>query len=280
MQNIKSISIMKKRAQAFKAQGKRIALVPTMGYLHEGHLSLIDLAKEKADVVIVSVFVNPKQFGPGEGFERYPRDFKRDAKQCEARGVTILFAPEIEAFYPQDFSTYVRETQVSSVLCGISRPDHFQGVGTVITKLFHIIDPDLAVLGQKDAQQAAMIKRIVKDLNLSIDIEIGATVRELDGLAMSSRNRYLSPSQRKEAAKIYKSFKKAKTLIAEGITYTDRILGEVTQILSSSTSIRIIYVAIVDRETLKPLREIIPGKALLAVAVWLNEVRLIDNTEL
>jgi pantoate--beta-alanine ligase len=280
MQIIQSIAEMQSAAIALRTQGKLLGLVPTMGALHEGHLRLIDAAKEKADVVIVSIFVNPTQFGPSEDFSKYPRTFEADAKLCEGRGADVVFAPKREDIYPASYSTYVAEERLSKGLCGISRPGHFRGVCTVVNILFNITRPDVAVFGRKDAQQAAIIQKMVTDLVLPVEVLVVATVREPDGLAMSSRNRYLTEDQRGEARKIYQALREGKRLVEEGIRSVDRVLAEVTHILSQSRRLRVIYVALVDAETMAPLREVEPGKGLLAVAVWLNDIRLIDNLEM
>ncbi|MGA2052646.1 MAG: pantoate--beta-alanine ligase [Opitutales bacterium] len=279
MQIIQTIPEMQSLAIALRTQGKLIGLVPTMGALHEGHLKLIDAAKEKADVVIVSIFVNPAQFGPSEDFTKYPRTFEADVAACEGRGADIIFAPKKEMIYPPGYSTYVTEERLSKGLCGISRPGHFRGVCTVVNILFNITRPDLAVFGRKDAQQAAIIQKMVTDLVLPVEVLVVPTVREADGMAMSSRNRYLSEEQRVEARKINQALREGKRMVEEGVRSVDRVLAEVTHILSLSRRLRVIYVALVDRETMAPVREIEPGKGLLAVAVWLNEVRLIDNVE-
>jgi pantoate--beta-alanine ligase len=279
MQIIQTIPEMQSLAIALRTQGKLIGLVPTMGALHEGHLKLIDAAKEKADVVIVSIFVNPVQFGPSEDFTKYPRTFEADVAACEARGADIIFAPKKDQIYPPGYSTYVTEERLSKGLCGISRPGHFRGVCTVVNILFNITRPDVAVFGRKDAQQAAIIQKMVTDLVLPVEVLVVATVREADGMAMSSRNRYLSEEQRVEARKINQALREGKRMVEEGVRSVDRVLAEVTHILSLSRRLRVIYVAMVDRETMAPVREIEPGKGLLAVAVWLNEVRLIDNVE-
>jgi len=279
MQIITTINEMQALAISMRTQGKLLGLVPTMGALHEGHLTLIDVAKQKADVVIVSIFVNPTQFGPNEDFSKYPRTFETDCAACEKRGADIVFAPKKDDIYPAGYSTYVNEERVSKGLCGISRPGHFRGVCTVVNLLFNIVRPDLAVLGQKDAQQAAVIKKMVADLWLPVEIIVAPTVREEDGLAMSSRNRYLTDDQRQEAAKIYRALREGKRLIDEGIRSPDRVLAEITHVLAQSRRIRLIYVTLVDRESFLPAREVVPGKGLIAVAVWLNDVRLIDNIE-
>jgi pantoate--beta-alanine ligase len=280
MQIITSITEMQSAAIALRTQGKLIGLVPTMGALHDGHLKLIDAAKEHADVVIVSLFVNPTQFGANEDFSKYPRTFESDAAACEQRGVDIIFAPKKDDIYPPGFSTYVTEERLSKGLCGISRPGHFRGVCTVVNILFNITRPDVAVFGQKDAQQGAIIKKMVADLWLPISVIVVPTVREPDGLAMSSRNRYLTEEQRAEARKIIAALREGKRLVDEGIRSVDRVLAEVTHLLSQSRRLRVIYVALVERDTLAPAREVVPGKCLLATAVWVNDVRLIDNLEL
>jgi pantoate--beta-alanine ligase len=279
MQTITTIPEMQSLAIGLRTQGKLIGLVPTMGALHEGHLRLIDVAKEKADVVIVSIFVNPAQFGPNEDFQKYPRTFEADAAACEARGADIVFAPKGADIYPPGFSTYVSEERLSKGLCGISRPGHFRGVCTVVGLLFNITRPDFAVFGQKDAQQAAVIKKMVADLWLPVEVNVAPTVREADGLAMSSRNRYLTEEQRQEATRIYRALREGKRLVDEGIRSPDRVLAEVTHVLSQGRRVRVIYVALVDRDSFAPTREVVPGKCTILVAVWIDGIRLIDNLE-
>ncbi len=279
MQIIQTITEMQSLAISLRTQGKLISLVPTMGALHEGHLRLIDIARQRADVVIVSIFVNPTQFGPNEDFAKYPRTLETDAAACEKRGADIIFAPKKDDIYPPGYSTYVTEERLSKGLCGISRPGHFRGVSTVVNLLFNITRPDFAVFGQKDAQQVAVIKKMVADLWLPVEIVVAPIVREQDGLAMSSRNQYLSEVQRHDASTIYRALREGKRLVDEGIRSPDRVLAEITHVLSQSRRIRLIYVALVDRETFAPVREIVPGKGLIAVAVWVNDVRLIDNLE-
>ncbi len=279
MQIIPTITEMQALAISLRTQGKLIALVPTMGALHEGHLRLIDEAKQRADVVIVSIFVNPAQFGPNEDFAKYPRTFDADAAACEKRGADLIFAPKKDDIYPAGYSTYVAEERLSKGLCGISRPGHFRGVCTVVNILFNITRPDYAVFGQKDAQQVAVIKKMVADLWLPVEIVVAPTVREADGMAMSSRNQYLSEEQRADATRIYRALREGKRLVDEGIRSPDRVLAEVTHVLSQSRRIRVIYVALVDRESFVPVREVEPSKGLIAVAVWVNDIRLIDNME-
>ncbi len=280
MQIIQSIHEMQSLAISLRSQGKLLGFVPTMGCLHEGHLKLVDVARERADVVIASVFVNPTQFGPNEDFDRYPRQLESDAEMCRQRGVDILFAPKREDIYPQDFSTFVSEEKLSKGLCGVSRPGHFRGVCTIVTVLFNIVRPDVAVFGQKDAQQAAIIRKMVADLWMPVQVVVAPTVREPDGLAMSSRNRYLQPEQRADALRIYQSLMAAKKMVEDGVRSTDRVVAEITNRLAQSRRIRVIYVTIVDKDTMAPVRTIEPGKCTCALAVWVNEVRLIDNMDL
>jgi pantoate--beta-alanine ligase len=280
MQIIQSINEMQSHAISLRLSGRLIGLVPTMGCLHEGHLSLIDLAKERTDKVIVSIFVNPTQFGANEDFGQYPRVLEEDIEKCRERGADIVFNPQVEEIYPKGYSTYVTEEALSSGLCGVSRPQHFRGVTTVCLKLFNLTRPDLAVFGQKDAQQGAVIRKMVTDLNISTEILVGPTVREPDGLALSSRNRYLSEAQREEALSIYRSLNMAKEMVEGGVRSVDRVVAEVTHHLSLARRVRVIYVQLVDRDTMEPAREIIPGQQILVVAAWVDQIRLIDNLTL
>lgn len=277
MQTIQSVNEMQSHAIGLRSSGRLIGLVPTMGCLHEGHLSLIDIAKEKADKVIVSIFVNPTQFGPNEDYDRYPRMLEEDIEKCRERGADIVFNPSLSEMYPDGYSTYVNEEVISEGLCGVSRPHHFRGVTTVCLKLFNITRPDIAVFGQKDAQQCAVIRKMVNDLNIPAEVVIGPTHRDPDGLATSSRNAYLSTLQRSEALSISKSLNIAKGMIDEGTRSVDRVVAEITHHLSLSRRVRVIYVQIVDRDTMKPAREILPGKQVVTVAVWVDQTRLIDN---
>ncbi|MGE9296242.1 MAG: pantoate--beta-alanine ligase, partial [Puniceicoccales bacterium] len=242
--------------------------------------SLIDHAREKADVVVVSIFVNPTQFGPNEDFERYPRQLQNDLDACEKRGADFVFAPEKSDILPDNFSTHVEEEKCSQGLCGVSRPGHFRGVTTIVAVLFNVCRPDIAIFGQKDAQQAAVIRKMVADLHFPIDVVIAPTVRESDGLAMSSRNRYLDPGQRVDAARLHQALSTGQELVRKGTLSVDRIKAETTHILCQSRRIRIIYVEIVDRDTMKPERVVRPGQSLLTVAIWLEQTRLIDNVTL
>lgn len=277
MQILRTVSEMQALATALRSQGKIVGLVPTMGALHEGHLSLIRKAAERADAVVVSIFVNPTQFAPSEDFNKYPRELEADAAKCETAGADYVFAPANEEIYPKGYSTYITEEFVAKPLEGVSRPSHFRGVTTVVAKLFNICRPDLAVFGQKDAQQVAVIKKMVADLNFTVDIVVAETTREPDGLAMSSRNRYLTATQRQEALSISKALFKARDMVAAGERRSDRLVAEATHILSQHRRIRVIYVSLVDRDTMEPAREAAPGRTLLAVAAWVDEVRLIDN---
>lgn len=277
MQIIRSVPEMQALAEELRSKGQLIGLVPTMGALHEGHLTLIRRAAERADAVVVSIFVNPTQFAPNEDFTKYPREFEADVAKCEAAGATHVFAPSNEEIYPKGYSTYVTEEHVAKPLEGVSRPAHFRGVTTVVAKLFNICRPDLAIFGQKDAQQVAVIKKMVADLNFTVDIVVAETLREPDGLAMSSRNRYLTTTQRGEALAISRALFKARDMVAAGERRADRLVAEATHILGEFRRVRVIYVSLVNRDTMEPAREAEPGRALLAIAVWVDEVRLIDN---
>lgn len=277
MQVIKTVKEMQEAATALRNEGRKIAFVPTMGYLHAGHVSLMDKAHEHGDVVIASIFVNPTQFGPNEDLETYPRDIERDLSLCEEHKVDIVFAPPSSEMYPSDYSTFVNEEKLSQPLCGQSRPMFFRGVCTVLTKLFNIVKPNVAIFGQKDAQQVAVVKHMVRDLNFEIDIVVGETVREPDGLAMSSRNSYLKSFQRADALRIHQALLKGAAIFEGGTDSTDRILAEITHYISEIRRLRVIYVQAVDKDTMKPLRHVQKGRTLIATAVWCDEVRLIDN---
>jgi len=259
-----------------RAAGRTVGFVPTMGALHVGHVSLIQAAAERCDFVVASIFVNPTQFGPGEDFEKYPRPIEKDLAICKENGVDAVFAPSRAEMYPRRNLTWVTVEKVSEPLCGRFRPGHFRGVATVCAKLFNIVGADLAFFGQKDAQQVAVIQRMVADLNMPLEIVVCPTVREPDGLAMSSRNQYLSPQERKEATVIYRSLQRSAELIREGETDAARITGQMCGILRLVPDLRIEYVSIVDAESLEDLGQI-KGKVLVAVAGRLGSTRLIDN---
>lgn len=280
MQIIKTVEEMQSMAIRWRGKGKLLGLVPTMGALHEGHFSLMDVAREKADILIVSLFVNPTQFGPNEDYKNYPRTLEEDIRRCEERGVDIVFAPAVSDIYPPDFSTFVEETSLSAGLCGASRPGHFRGVTTIVNILFNVCRPDVAVFGQKDAQQAAVLRKMVRDLHLPIDVVTAPTMREPDGLAMSSRNSYLDSTQRRGAAKIYEALQIGERLVQNGTLSVDRVKAEVTHHLGLTHKMRIIYVEIVDKDTMVPERQVRSGHSILVVAVWLEQIRLIDNIAL
>lgn len=278
MENITTVAQMQARSDELRAQGKRIALVPTMGALHEGHLSLVKLAAQHGDVVVVSIFVNPTQFGPSEDFAKYPRELERDLQLCEQAGAAIVFAPLLEEIYPKSYSTYIVEEAVAKPLEGTTRPAHFRGVTTVVAKLFNIVMPHVSIFGQKDAQQVAVLRKMAQDLNMRVEIVTAPTLREAEGLAMSSRNRYLSSGQRIEALAISQALDKAESMVAAGERRSDRLIAEATHILSQKRRVRVIYVSVVDKNTMEPARgEAIPGQHLMAIAAWVDEVRLIDN---
>lgn len=263
--------------EAARLQDKRIGFVPTMGYFHEGHLALMRRAREENDFLVVSLFVNPTQFGPDEDYGRYPRDFERDKGLAEEEGVDLLFAPSVEDMYPEGYATYVEVTgRLTSSLCGVSRPGHFRGVTTVVAKLFNIVKPHRAYFGEKDAQQLRVIKRMVMDLNFDIEIVAVPTVREPDGLAMSSRNEYLSPEERKAALVLWRSLNLARSLVEAGERKADRIVSEMRRLIESEPLARIDYVEIVDSETLENV-DVIEGEVLVALAVYIGTTRLIDN---
>lgn len=280
MKIIESVVEMQNLAIRLRVEGHLLALVPTMGSLHEGHLSLIDTAKSRADQCIVSIFVNPTQFGPNEDYESYPRQRSEDLALCEQRGADIVFLPDPAEIYPPEFSTYVVEGRIGKDLEGISRPGHFRGVTTVVAILFNLCRPDVAVFGQKDAQQVAIIQRMTRDLRFATEIVVAPTVRESDGLAMSSRNVYLDPPERTEAAKIHVALKAGQQLVKQGITSTERVKAEVLHHLAQSRRLRVIYVEVVDRETMSPERSIRSGQSMILTAVWMDRTRLIDNLPL
>ncbi len=262
-----------------KREGRRVGFVPTMGYLHEGHLSLVRLARQRCESVVVSLFVNPTQFLPGEDFAAYPRNFGRDRDMCRDAGVDVLFHPAADEMYAADHSVIVDEQRLSAGLCGASRPGHFRGVLTVVAKLFHIVLPDVAVFGQKDAQQARLIQRMVRDLQFPVEILVGPIVREADGLAMSSRNKYLSPAERREALCLRRALDRVEALFAAGERDAARLRAAMMEIFDGTPSARVDYAAIVDDTTLEPLAEV-NRRALVALAVRIGTTRLLDNTVL
>ena len=276
MHIINSPDEMHHRSEELRLQQKRIGIVPTMGSLHEGHLSLIDHIRSTCDIIILTIFVNPIQFGPGEDFKRYPRDNDRDIQLAEDSGVHILFMPDVQAMYPKNFDTYISVDSLTGVMCGARRPGHFKGVATIVAKLFHITQPHTAVFGQKDYQQSLVIRRMTQDLNFNINILVAPIIRENDGLALSSRNVYLSSAERKEAAVLYKSLTLAKTMIEEGATNRFSLISAIEELIAGNKCIKIDYIHIGDAETLESLEEL-NGPSVIAIAAHAGKARLIDN---
>ena len=276
MQICTTISEMRSAGSAAHGAGKRLALVPTMGALHEGHLSLVRAARAKCDVVVVSIFVNPTQFGPNEDLTKYPRPFTRDCELLRNEKVDFVFAPTVEEMYPPCSATFVNVQNLSDRLCGKSRPGHFRGVTTVVSKLFNIVSPDVAFFGQKDAAQVAVIRAMVRDLNFPVEIVAGPIVREPDGLAMSSRNAYLTPQQRSQALALYRTLARVRELYDLGERDTEQLIGAGKRTFEREPAARLDYLEIVDPDTLAPLENAEPG-ALVAIAGILGTTRLIDN---
>lgn len=273
---VRTVKDMQRRADDWRKEGKTIAFVPTMGYLHEGHLSLMREGRERADIVVTSIFVNPTQFGPNEDLERYPRDFEGDEKKCREVGVDAIYYPSVEEMYPKGYQTYVNVTELSKGLCGSMRPGHFQGVATVCTKLFNAVKPHIAIFGEKDYQQLQVIRRMVKDLDMDLEIVGMPTVREPDGLAMSSRNKYLNKDERARAAYLFKSLSEARSAYEKG----ERDVGKLTEVvkegLRRADPCEIDYIEIRDAWDLIPI-ERIDRPAVIAIAVKIGSTRLIDN---
>ena len=276
MKICKTIAEMRATSRQARHEGKRLGFVPTMGALHEGHLSLVRAAKAQCDAVAVSIFVNPLQFAPTEDLAKYPRTFERDRELLEKEAVDILFAPTPEEMYPAGAVTYVTVEGLSEKLCGKSRPGHFRGVTTVVAKLFHMVEPDLAFFGQKDAAQAAIIRRMVRDLNLPIEIVVCPIVREPDGLAMSSRNAYLSPQERKSALVLHRSLTQVKKQFDQGERNASKLIEAGKRALAQEPTVRLDYLEIVDPATLDPKQEL-TSTALVAIAAHVGNTRLIGN---
>ena len=270
------IDEVRAQVKEWKKQGLSVALVPTMGYLHEGHKSLMERARKENDKVVVSIFVNPMQFGPNEDLESYPRDLDRDSKICEAAGVDLIFHPEVEEMYEPDFHAYVDMHTLPEKLCGASRPVHFRGVQTVVSKLFHIIPADRAYFGQKDAQQLAIIRRMVMDLNFDIEIIGCPIIREEDGLAKSSRNTYLSEEERKQAVILNQSLEAAMDAINAGEKDAAKVKQIIIDKLHTCPLAKIDYVEVVSFDTIQPIEKV-EGAVLIAIAVYIGTTRLIDN---
>ncbi len=276
MKIVHSIEEMRARCRAAKANEQRLGFVPTMGALHEGHLALVRAARAHCKTVAVSIFVNPAQFGPNEDFAKYPRTLERDQKMLEAEGVSLLFLPTVDEMYPQGASTFVTVEGLSDKLCGRTRPGHFRGVATVVSKLFHIVEPDVAYFGQKDAAQVAIIRKMVRDLAFSVEIMVVPTVREADGLAISSRNAYLSAVERKQALVLYRALCRVQTLADRGERNAGKLMEAAKDVFRDEPTVRLDYVEIVSQETLDPVADISKG-ALVAVAAFVGSTRLIDN---
>lgn len=276
MKVVTTIKEVRENVKAWKKEGQTVGVVPTMGYLHEGHGSLITKARENNDKVVVSIFVNPMQFGPTEDLESYPRDLEKDSKYCESLGADLIFHPEPEEMYHDDFSSYVDMSVLTEELCGLSRPVHFRGVCTVVNKLFNIVQPDRAYFGEKDAQQLAIIKHMVQDLNMDVEVVGCPIVREEDGLAKSSRNTYLSKEERKAALILSKTIELGKQLIAEGETDADVVVEKMKQNIEKEPLAKIDYVKAVNGLTMQQQKEI-KAPMLIAMAVYIGKTRLIDN---
>ncbi len=279
MKLIHSIAEMHTLCRAAHLRGARLGLVPTLGALHEGHLSLVKAAHQKSDMVAASIFVNPTQFGPNEDFAKYPRTLEDDCALLEREGVELVFTPSVEEMYPEGAVTWVVVDGLSDRLCGKSRPGHFRGVTTVVAKLFHIVEPDVAFFGQKDAAQVAIIKRMVRDLNMPVAIEVCPIVREPDGLAISSRNAYLSPQERKSALILNRSLVRAQKLFDAGERDSAKLIAAARQVFSADPDVRLDYIEVADPETLEP-ETTVTKRTLVAVAAFVGQTRLIDNVVL
>jgi len=276
MEIINDIFGMQQRCLALRAAGKMIAFVPTMGYLHEGHLSLLREGRRRGDVLVLSIFVNPAQFGQGEDFTSYPRDLSRDAELAEKAGTDILFAPEAGDMYPRGYATYVDVEGLTETLCGAARPGHFRGVTTVVSKLFGIVQPHVALFGEKDFQQLTVIRRMTEDLNLPVRIVGQPIVREADGLALSSRNVNLSTEQRQQALVLSQVLARGRQLVAEGATEVDALLGELQEMIVAQPEARLDYLEVCHRSTLQRQQQV-DADSMLLLAVFVGETRLIDN---
>lgn len=276
MRIIKTITEMKKYCGDIRACGQSLGFVPTMGYLHEGHLALIRESGKKCDVTVVSIFVNPLQFGQGEDYEEYPRDLTRDAAMAEEAGADAVFAPAVAEMYPKGYNTFVDVAGVTDSLCGRSRPGHFRGVTTVVNKLFNIVQPHLAFFGQKDAQQVLVIKKMVTDLNMNLEIVVVPIIREADGLAMSSRNVYLSPAERRAAPVLHKSLLKARDMVEQGERNPEAVKAVVKEMIAGEPLAKIDYVELLAMPDLTATDRM-EGQNLLALAVFFDKTRLIDN---
>jgi len=273
---IRTVQKMQAYSKEMRRKGKRTGFVPTMGALHEGHLSLIRRARKDNDLVVVSIFVNPCQFGPREDFKKYPRNFKHDASLCKNERVDCIFYPAVQEMYPGNYKTFISVEGLSDALCGKSRPGHFRGVATVVAKLFNIIQPDNAYFGQKDAQQSVIIKKMAADLNMPVSIKVIPTVRDKDGLALSSRNRYLSVREKQDAKVLSQALKLARLLVDGGQRSAQRVAERMKQLIQKKKSLKIEYISLVDADNLVPLTRI-SGSCIIALAAKVGKTRLIDN---
>jgi len=280
MEKAETVSDMRALASRLKSGKGGLSLVPTMGALHAGHEAVLRAAVAEGPPVVATIFVNPLSFGTNENFAGYPRSMDADLDLCARLGVAAVFAPPVAEIYPRGYSTYVVEETYSRALCGVSRPAHFRGVTTWVARLYNIIAPSRIYLGQKDAQHVAVLRKMAADLNYSVEISVVPTVREADGLAAAVRNRDLTPALRQEALAISRALVKAREMVDSGVRSTDRLIAEVTHILGHHNRIRIVYVSLVDPDTIETLREITPGRTLLCIAAWVEEVRLTDNARL
>jgi pantoate--beta-alanine ligase len=275
-QIVTTVEVTRQAVARARGHGLRIGLVPTMGALHEGHLSLIRAARAETGYVVVSIFVNRAQFGPHEDFSRYPRPFAEDVAKCATVGVDLIVHPEATEIYPPGFQTYVEVVELQKGLCGAARPGHFRGVATVVLKLFNIVQPDVAYFGQKDAQQAGIIQQMVRDLNVPVAIRVCPIVREADGLALSSRNQYLDPDQRRHATVLHDSLDEVRQRVASGTREAEDLIGRIRERIAATPGARLDYAVAVDAETLRPVERIV-GPTLVALAVFFGTTRLIDN---
>lgn len=273
---ISSLKKINKLLMGLRAQGKSIGFVPTMGALHPGHLSLIKQAQKENDFLVVSIFVNPAQFGPQEDLSKYPRPLKNDLLLCRKAKVDLVFLPDKKDMYPEGFATFVQVERMTDMLCGAARPGHFRGVATVVAKLLNIVVPNVIYFGQKDAQQVVLVKKMISDLNFFVKIKVMPTVREKSGLAMSSRNAYLSEQERQDALVLFRALNLAKVLIQGGAKDTVRIISRLKQLINKHKNVKIDYIAVMDSMSLKPLKRV-TGNCLVALAVYIGKTRLIDN---
>ena len=277
MQIVETVPEMKQLAATWRAENRNVALVPTMGGLHIGQAALIRAAAERADIVVVSTFLNPLQFAPSELMSNYPQDAAADRKLCEEAGATVVFAPNHETIYPPGYSTSVIEETLAKPLCGISRPTHFRGVTTLTAKLLNIVQPRSVYFGQKTAQRAAVVRKMIKDLEYDAEVVVVPTVRDPDGLACGLSNRDFTPSLRQDALSLYRALSKAKEMAAAGVRSPDRLIAEATHILGQQRRVRVIYISIVNPVTMEPVREVVSGECLMVISAWIDETRLIDN---